>query len=196
MNFLKSRAFLMILGTVLLFAVGALLIYGISSRTEVGMMPETPDWHRSDFPLKVCAHPYADSMGYAENSAAISDATAAARFAVNVTNTRLGFRAFSLGTSCEDVDITVGVPAEHGWLEPGGDAVITSKHCSVQTANVHGELRDLVLQHELGHCLGLGHDSYEQSIMRKVQIAPAAGELPPWISDSDRALLRTTYSMQ
>jgi hypothetical protein len=186
-TFLKSRAFLGIVGTILLFVVGALLIYGISTHSEPGMMDVTPEWDRSDFPLKVCARSYAESMP------ASLDAIEVVGDAVQVTNTRLGFMALINSNVCEDIEVVVGAPAEHGWTDPGGNATISPGHCVVQVVNDHGELRDLATQHELGHCLGLAHDDFEVSIMRRTQSPTRSGQIPPWITDSDRNLLRTNF---
>lgn len=190
MTCLKSRTFIVILSTVLLLVVVALLIYGISTHSEVGMMRVTPGWNRSDFPLKVCAHPYVES------TAAATDAVEVVGDAIQTTNTRLGFQAYVVASARCPVNVIVGAPSEYGWIDPGGNYVITREHCTVQTVNVHGELRDLVMQHELGHCLGLAHDTYEQSIMWGTQHETPMGQLPPWISDSDRSLLRTSYGPQ
>lgn len=189
-NFLKSRAFLMVLGVILLSVVGALLIYGISSHSEAGMMDTTPEWDRSDFPLKVCARSYAESMP------ASLDAIEVVGDAVQAINTRLGFMAVINSNICEDIEVVVGAPAEHGWTDPGGNAVISPGHCAVQVVNAHGELRDLAAQHELGHCLGLAHDDFELSIMRRTQQPTPSGQIPPWITDGDRDLLKAAFGPQ
>jgi predicted Zn-dependent protease len=69
------------------------------------------------------------------------------------------------------------------------------EECEVWTMNVVGpnDLEWLTTYHEMGHCLGLAHDDYEQSIMHPVQRPTADATIPPWISDYDRDLLRERY---
>jgi len=71
---------------------------------------------------------------------------------------------------------------------------IISVVVGVATHREAGELLNLTIHHELGHCLGLAHDDFEQSIMRREQSPTPWGQLPPWISDDDRALVRSLYA--
>ena len=70
------------------------------------------------------------------------------------------------------------------------------RQCLVTTNNTGTvDMLDLVLQHELGHCLGLAHDDYTESIMyggagRALRVTSG---FPPHISDSDRELLRHQF---
>lgn len=194
MEFIKSWKFMMIIFGVVLVAAAALIIYGVATHEEPGLMAEAPRWSRDQFPLRACPHAYVD-----DPHAHVAAMNAVDR-AVYATNARLGFDAFVpeyTGERC-DVRVTLGVPAEPGWMDPGGDALLTAGtggvSCDVRTSNVHGELLDLTLQHELGHCLGLDHDDYEQSIMRPVQRETPDRQLPPWITDHDRELLRGLYA--
>ncbi len=190
-KFLKSQMGGAVLFVVLLTVVLVLLAYGIATHSEVGMMQVTPGWERSDFPLAVCPHTYGGETveGLIDTEIVVGDA-------VLTTNNRLGFKAYEVtDTGCE-IDVTVGAPAEAGWKDPGGNYIITRKHCEIETVNVHGEIRDLVLQHELGHCLGLAHDDFELSIMRLEQFATAERQLPPWITDSDKDMLRAAFAPQ
>jgi len=186
-TFIKSKTFMTILFVVVSVVAVAGVIYGVTTHKEPGFMTITAGWDRSQFPLQVCASAYVPSNA--------ADAQSTTADAVSTINSRLGFKALEVsnaGRTC-DIDVTVGVPTEVGFTEPGGNARISPKHVKVETANVHGELRDLVLEHELGHALGLAHDDYEQSIMRRTQSLPPDRELPPWISDSDKALLRASF---
>jgi hypothetical protein len=75
-----------------------------------------------------------------------------------------------------------------------GEAAVPPIICEVTTSNTGDEEMELlVLEHELGHCLGLAHDDFELSIMRRVQTPTPQGEMGPWITDHDRDLLRETY---
>ena len=200
-TFIKSKTFNVGIVAALTVAVLILIAYGISSHKEPGYMATTPQWERSDFPLQVCAVAYADRLVCDPASMVCDDAGnnlscdayATVTDAINTTNSRLGFKALEIASTSCDITDTVGVPVEHGFTEPGGNALISAHSCQIQTANVHGEVRDLVMEHELGHCIGLDHDFYQQSIMRRAQIETPMGELPPWISDSDRALLRQDF---
>jgi predicted Zn-dependent protease len=48
----------------------------------------------------------------------------------------------------------------------------------------------VAMRHELGHCLGLAHDEYEESIMFKV-----ASDRQTHVSEHDKKLLRETYDL-
>lgn len=167
-------------------AVIVLLIVGISTHEEPTFRADAIQWTPSDFPLKVCA---SDRRGALDESPI--------RYVVQTANQRLDMAALAyVGASegCEIV-ITMGVPAEPGWMEPGGDARWSpgGRVCYVGVSNVHGELVTLVLYHEFGHCLGLDHDDYDQSIMRPVLSETPDRVIPPWISDADKAAIRARY---
>lgn len=191
-TFVKSKIFNV--GIVIFFSIiiASLIVYGVLSHEEPGYMTVTPDWQRSDFPLQVCP------MAYVGDSA---EAISIASDVIATINGRLDFDALKISQTADcDINVTIGVPTEAGFTEPGGNARISPKHCKVETANVHGELRDLTLEHEFGHCLSLSEDFYKQSIMYGGSVnrrsATPTGELPPWISDGDRALLRADFAPQ
>jgi hypothetical protein len=152
-------------------------------------MDGAPQWAASSFPLRVCSQRHAGDEPIAVTASVIG-----------VMNGRLGFAALQEAQDDCDVRVTVGVPAEQGWMDPGGDALLSDGSggvsCDVRTSNVMGELLNLTIHHELGHCLGLAHDDFEQSVMRREQSLTPWGELPPWISDADRALLRGLYAQR
>jgi len=186
MAFLKSWKFAV--GVVIVLSVLAVagVLYGVSTHTEAGLMQVTPEWVVDDFPLTVCPSSYVEPQ---------EAAVLAVHNAVGTTNTRLGFKAFEIdcqGTPA--VTVLVGVSAERGQMNEGGVADIRPRSCAVQTANTGtAELLDLVLQHELGHCLGLAHDDFESSIMRPRQSPTPDMAFPPSITDSDKALLVRLY---
>lgn len=168
------------------FAFTVLLLAGCA---EPGFMAVRPDFRASDVPITVCAAAYAGgSIGAVKQVSS----------AIGTTDQRLGFKLFVLAESNCDVQFTIGVPVEAGWRDPGGDAVFgtqaTGLRCRATTSNVPSiEILGYVIQHELGHCAGLDHDDWDGSIMRRTQRIRGDTEFPPWISDSDRALLRSTY---
>lgn len=162
--------------------------------TEPGFMPTRPAFDRRDVPLVVCAVSYAGD--YEEGARKM------AKDALATLNRRLGFDLFAFegdAASACDIAVTIGVPSEAGYLDPGGDASFdpartANPRCVVRTVNTGtDELLAYTLQHELGHCAGLAHDPWIGSIMRRVQTPTPVGSWPPWLSDADRALLRETY---
>lgn len=173
--------------------------YGVLSHTETGYMPGGPLFVDASVPrpAPVCVRSYA-LLPEDEGPTSSPDDLAVANSVIGTINSRLGFGAFALAASECRVTIMFGVPTESGWQDPGGAAELNyqSRVCTISVANAMGELRYLVVQHELGHCLGLGHDDYESSIMRPAQRVTPTGELPPRISDSDRELLRRSYGQE
>jgi len=183
---LTSWKFSLAVVAVLCVVVVSLIVYGVVTHTEEGLLEEPAQWR--SYPLSVCAASYVGANGFAVDRVAE---------ALEVTNRRLGVSAFVASHSNDcDVRVVLGAPVEPGWLDPGGDATITSypPSCTARTSNVSGELLDLVIQHELGHCLGLAHDTSQDSIMRPTQRASRG--FPPRISDSDRELLRSIILKQ
>lgn len=137
-----------------------------------------------------------------------------ARDVIETINTRVGFPllAWTDVDHGRDIDITMRAPVEMNAAQVDGawsaacsrpgecfklartGTVYT--HCDVQTMNVSGgagNLEWLVLYHGLGHCLGLAHDDYKQSIMYFEQEETPDRTIPPWFSDDDRAVLREKY---
>ncbi len=190
MEFVRSWKFMAIIVAVRAVVSLAGVIYGVVTHEEPGLMTSAVPWPPERLPLAVCP----ESYGGGERTEAIR-ATAAA---VETTNERLGLEVFALGLGSGrcDVDVLVGVPAEPGWMDPGGDATIGHwPTCSVRPSNTGtSEILGLVLQHELGHCLGLAHDDWEGSIMRREQVSTPDGAFPPRITDHDRELLRGLYA--
>jgi len=190
-DFIKSWKFMAIIIGLLTLVCGGLVIYGVTTHTEPGLMAETPGFGASDTPIFVCPRSYAPD--------GTEHAYTLVESAINTTNTRLGLNVLDYAAPgsagiCH-ITVVVGAPSEHGWRDPGGDAVFTagSRHCDITTSNTGtDEITLLVLQHELGHCLGLDHDPFESSIMRAVQ-SPTSGGFPPRITDSDRNLLRHIF---
>lgn len=174
---------------VILLALAAIagVIYGVTTHTEPGLDPRAITWPRDRFPLRVCSSSYAGDF----------DAAPIVATALDVTNDRLGFEvlASSREDAC-DVLVILGVPAEEGWMDPGGDAHFGhGPTCTIRTSNTGTtEIRGLVIQHEIGHCLGLDHDDFEGSIMRRVQTSTPDRTFAPRITDTDRDTLRELYA--
>ncbi len=186
---MKTRNIVMIAVLVALAVAAAIaLVVGVATHDEPGLADGVEPWARDRVPLQVCAESYLDTSEDALE--AVEDVAAV----VDDVNARLGFTVFEVAASDCDVGVIVGVPAEPGWMDPGGDARLEPGFCAVRTSNTGTvEMLALVLEHELGHCLGLGHDDYPASIMYPVASPTPDGQFPPRISDHDRALLRQLY---
>jgi hypothetical protein len=196
MEFVKSWKFLAVVVSVIFAAAIVLLVIGISSHDEAGLIANVPQWEPAHFPLPVCVDD-ADSGDMEVNRRLI-------RSVAEETNARLGFAAVEHSPAPCRVRVAFGVPFEAGvWEAPGGHSAIQhvagrAQACQVQISNVPNGLLHLVLKHELGHCLGLAHDDFAASIMRDPvrfpMRQPAPREFPPDFTSHDRDLLRRLYA--
>lgn len=181
------------IGTIVFIALmGVLTVVGVYTHTEPGFTEQDRHWRGTPLTVACAGHVPAED-----------DACEVAEHAVGVVNARLGFGMLSwLGRAADaDIKITMRAPVEVGVDEPGGHYELhyangVYSRCEVRTMNSSGggtDLEWLVVYHELGHCLGLAHDTAEISIMRPNQRATPFGQIPPWISDYDRKILRERY---
>lgn len=215
-NFIKSWQFMAIIIGVLVLAAGGGVIYGVTTHTEAGFDPDfnfIPGERtagRETLPLDVCVGSYDPSHDGNPNyrppgggdangiQRASEHDLAAVTSAAGVINTRVGgvplLHVESIATGRCLILVNVGVPEDSSWDDaPGGRAWRCGNGCCIETSNTGtDEVLDLALQHELGHCLGLGHDNYESSIMYPA-VHPVSSGFPPRLSDSDRTLLDQTY---
>ena len=177
----------------LVVLVLSLVVYGVMHHSEPELMDARPGFTAADVPIAVCVSMYG---GAPDDNRAAFDAVVDV---VGTINERLGLTVLVVSNvpTCQ-VRVVVGAPVEAGWRDPGGDATYTpgSRRCEVETRN-EGDttMRALVLQHELGHCLGLAHDCWSGSIMcggACCTLAEPQG-FPPRIDDADRLVLRGLY---
>lgn len=206
--------------SVLLTVTLGLLIFAVITHEEPGLIrvcmdsqdrynPECPEfsgWSTDDVPLIVgvtSSNPYPPA-----------DPDEAVTSVVQTINTRLGFMLLVVEEGgClpdHDICVDVGVAHEPGFMDAHGDAqhLQTSEglRCNARTSNTGtSELLYLVLQHELGHCIGLAHDGFTLSIMcgddpydgRGDCALPMSYEgFPPYITDDDRKTLRVLYGRE
>lgn len=150
-----------------------------------------------------------ERWGHVPLTVSCSEHCAAPEEAVAAINRRLGFEMLQWQPEHPDADIQVAMRTAFtvGSGEPGGkarrimaDGRLTKCSVSVLPQNPDTDLEWLVVYHELGHCMGLAHDCYLQSIMCGGACcsleSTAMGSLPSWISDADRRALRQAYSAE
>lgn len=189
------KSWLMAIFMALVF-VPALVVFilGIVTHEEAGF--ERPETSWDHVPLTVSCSSY---------TGGVSGCGRVER-AIDSINRRLGFDMLVfVEANFSDIDVTLNAPIEVGAEErdaSGGHFVLrrdmSSTYftgCTITTMNVpNNVLHSLVIKHELGHCMGLAHDDFAQSIMFKRQREPEG--FHPWITDWDRRLLRDRYRSQ
>lgn len=185
-----------------------LVMCGVLTHHEAGLVREDVRWSKSRFPLRV------SSGAYAGDADAQAEAHEAVRSAVREVNWRLGFTVLKhVDGADSDIDVVVGVPQypsddpgaatdQLALTESGGFYKLTGDSgvkqwvkCQIMTSNT-GTIfvLGLVLEHEFGHCLGLAHDDFDSSIMYPTQRDWGTDSaFPPRFTDSDRSLLRKLY---
>lgn len=208
MEFIKSWKFMAIIVGVLCVVSLAGVIYGVATHEEPGFDPsmtfiaDDVAHGRTRAPIDTCVSSYTseDEDGIGTPT---SEHLGMVRSAGGIINQRVGFELLNVGPinrvgDIRPVDcmimVNVGVPQDVERDEGGGWAYRCHDSCCVDISNTGtSELASLVIQHELGHCLGLAHDDWEGSIMRRTQSETPDREFPPRITDSDRDLLREAY---
>lgn len=164
---------------------------------EPGFMAARPYWARSEVPMRLCVSAYSGDSGETEGARKLT------AYALDVVFAkRLGFKLFTMepvGSSTCDATLVVGAPRDVDWSDAAGTCEFdparrSGLRCSMSTSNTGTDDRTtLVIEHELGHCAGLDHDTWEGSIMFPEVHDTPDGVFPPWIDDWDRSLLRQTY---
>lgn len=219
-TWIRSNWIMLTVIAAIFIAAAVLLIVGLLTHREAGLMgvcwgadgtveryldaptDDCPAVRWDGLPLRVKA--------MSNNPSPPDDPERAARRAIETINERLGFELLRYEEDGLDhcmeahaVCIRIGEPRQPRWMETAGDTMHfrgsgdgEPLYCEVRTSNTGTiELLDLVLEHEIYHCLGLAHDDFDSSIMRSTPMAHVPdGQFPPRLTDSDRDLLRALYA--
>lgn len=208
---MKTRNIIMIVVLALLFvAAGVLVIVGVATHEEAGLLGWCDETYAEEAtqacPAPVWNHTPISITAMSDNPHPPMEPEEATRSVVDTINTRLGFELLRYDPDpghcmeAHSICVRIGEPREDEWMDTAGDArhhfdgPALHLYCDVRTSNTGtSELLLLVLQHEVLHCIGLAHDDFEASIMRRSQTSTPDGEFPPRITDHDRALLRARF---
>jgi hypothetical protein len=210
MKFIKSWKFMAIIVGVIFVVALVGVIVGVTTHEEAGFDPTMT--FLADgvarggvrVPISTCVSSYnSEHGGEGGVWTPTMDDLEAVSEAADAINSRVNFELLHVGpinqigniqpVNCR-ILVNVGVPQDVERDEGGGWAYRCGDSCCVDTTNTGtSELTHLVIQHELGHCLGLAHDDFDSSIMRPTQRRTPDRQFPPRITDHDRDLLREAY---
>lgn len=205
---MKTRNIVMIAVVSAIFlAAGVLVAVGVLTHSEPGLMGYCPASGQYEVDgARDCPELTLDSslpiVVTAESDHPTMDPENATADIVDRINHRLGFTLLQFDEGgCDDhatICVFAEVPFESGFMDTNGSArhfmAEGTLRCEARTSNTGtAEMFDMVLEHEILHCLGLAHDDFDSSIMRPTQTHTPDGEFPPGITDDDRATLRDRY---
>lgn len=183
-----------------------LVVVGVTTHTEPGLSSEFTALHferNTPRPIPVCVTGYSsehDGPEPYQQQPATDEELSAVAHAVQSINDRVGMHLLDSGNPTDSrcvIHVQLGVPYDETWTDPGDHAwPCTTSACCIQTSNT-GQvgITGLVIQHGLGHCIGLADDCFNSSIMcggHCCDMQEGAG-LGPRMTDSDRALIRQLY---
>lgn len=182
----------------------ALALLSVASTCEVGdttgFIPGSAEWSIWNIPLQIRVEDYPAREPSSAHRRSAAQAVAA-------FNDAAGLTLYEITTDPmrgADVVLTFDAPSrpelDPGVLgyaerqeEPDFEGEVRLVGCTIGLTDAYEiALTSLIIQHELGHCVGLAHDQTRASIMYPELAVPDSG-FPPALTGADAKRLRQRY---
>jgi hypothetical protein len=152
-------------------------------------------WHptRGDIPLTVAV------MTEDHSSSTLDTGIQETRMAIEAWNTQMGFELFRLTNDIDYARVVVSWNEPGSWIE-GGETTHRQilgqgLYCRIKIQNTARSKQQEILVHQLGHAIGLSHDTEQTSIMYPYEFHENESCVGmKLISQYDKELLKELYN--